>query len=73
MITQTVTITKNAMPNIIIGRRGTYDTEEVAFDISWLKEAYGDGTATVLVKRPNDASAYPVVAVMDGEHHPCAC
>lgn len=66
MITQTVTITQNTTPNIIIGRRGTYETEQVIFDVSWLKSSYGDGTATLLVKRPTDAAPYPVVTTLDG-------
>lgn len=68
MITQTVTITQNATPNIIIGRRGTYDTEQVVFDISWLAQTYGNGTAELLVKRPSDATAYPVVTTLDGNN-----
>lgn len=66
MITQTVTITQNTTPNIIIGRRGTYETEQVVFDVSWLKDTYGEGTAELLVKRPPDTTAYPVTATLDG-------
>ena len=66
MLTQTVTITQNSTPNIIIGRRNTYETQQVIFDISWLVQTYGEGTAELLIKRPKDASAYPVVAVLDG-------
>lgn len=66
MLTQTVTITQNSTPNIIIGRRSTYETQQVIFDVSWLVQTYGEGTAELLIKRPKDASAYPVVAVLDG-------
>jgi len=66
MLTQTVTITQNSNPNIIIGRRSTYETQQVIFDVSWLVQTYGEGTAELLIKRPKDASAYPVVATLDG-------
>ena len=66
MLTQTVTITQNSTPNIIIGRRSTYETQQVIFDVSWLIQTYGEGTAELLIKRPKDASAYPVVATLDG-------
>lgn len=66
MLTQTVTINQNSNPNIIIGRRSTYETQQVIFDVSWLIKTYGEGTAELLIKRPKDASAYPVIAVLDG-------
>lgn len=66
MLTQTVTINQNSTPNIIIGRRSTYETQQVIFDVSWLIKTYGEGTAELLIKRPKDASAYPVVATLDG-------
>lgn len=66
MLTQTVTINQNSNPNIIIGRRSTYETQQVIFDVSWLVQTYGEGTAELLIKRPKDASAYPVVAALDG-------
>ena len=68
MLAQTVTITQSNTPNIIIGRRGTYETEQVVFDVSWLIDTYGEGTATLLVKRPTDATAYPVSATLDGNN-----
>ena len=66
MLTQTVTITQNSTPNIIIGRRGTYETEQVVFDVSWLIDTYGAGSAVLMVHRPTDQTAYPVEAVLDG-------
>ena len=66
MITQTVTVESNKTENIIIGRRGTYGSEIIAFDMSWLIEVYGDGTAILMVKRPTDTTAYPAVTTRDG-------
>lgn len=66
MITQTVTVAEKTKQNIVIGRRGTYETEQVVFDISYLIEKFGDGNATLMVKRSADVSAYPAVTTQEG-------
>ena len=66
MITQTVTVDEKSTQNIIIGRRGTYETEEVVFDLSYLVETFGNGVATLLVRRSVDITAYPAVTTQDG-------
>lgn len=66
MITQAVTVTERNTQNIIIGRRGTYDTEQVVFDVSYLANAYGDGVAVLMVKRPVDDTAYPATTTQEG-------
>ena len=66
MITQTVTVTEKNVSNIIIGRRGTYNTEEIVFDLTYLVDAFGLGSAVLMVKRPMDNTAYPAVAEQDG-------
>ena len=67
MITQAVTVTDKGTQNIIIGRRGTYDTEQVVFDVSYLADTYGDGVAVLMVKRPVDDTAYPATTTQDGD------
>lgn len=67
MITQTVTVGKNNSQNIIIGRRGTFETEQIVFDATYLSLMYGTGTAMLLVRRPSDTSAYPAVISQDGD------
>lgn len=67
MITQTVTVTEKDTQNIIIGRRGTYDTERIVFDVSYMAQLYGDGTAVLMVKRPADTYAYEAQTTRDGE------
>ena len=61
MITQTVTVTEKGSQNIIIGRRNTYGTEVIVFDLSYLIETFGDGSAILMVKRSTDSTAYPAV------------
>ena len=61
MIVQTVTVGACTPQTIVIGRRGTYDTLQIAFDLSYLAENYGAGTAVLAVKRSQDTSAYPAV------------
>ena len=68
MVTQTVTVTERNTQNIIIGRRGTYNTEEIVFDLAPLISQFGDGTAVLLVKRSADASAYPAVTERSGSN-----
>lgn len=66
MITQTVTVNEKNTQNIIIGRRGTYNTEEIVFDMTALVEAFGSGSAVLMIKRPMDSTAYPAVTEQDG-------
>ena len=66
MITQTVTVTEKDTSNIIIGRRGTYDTEQIVFDLSYLINTFGDGAAVLMVKRSRDLTAYPATTEQSG-------
>ena len=50
---------------IVIGRRGTYDTLQVKFDLTNLAETFGDGVAVVAVKRSQDESAYPAIVTQE--------
>lgn len=68
MITQTVTVKERDSENIIIGRRGTYQTEQIVFDISYLIEAFGNGSAVLMVKRPPDEAAYPATTERSGSN-----
>ena len=68
MITQTVTVKEKGDQNIIIGRRGTCETEQIVFDITYLIETFGDGIAMLMVKRPSDTYAYPATVERDGNN-----
>lgn len=59
MLTQAVTVAAKTAENIIIGRRGTRGTEQISFDVSYLIDTFGDGTAVLMVKRPGGDAAYP--------------
>lgn len=61
MIVQNVITGACTPQTIVIGRRGTYDTMQIAFELSYLIENYGRGTAVLAVKRSQDESAYPAV------------
>lgn len=56
---------KTLAPRINIGRRGTYQTETIVFDVSKLIEKYGVGTAVLMVKRPKDTAAYPAMTTYE--------
>lgn len=61
MIISTIPASNCTPQTIVIGRRGTYDTMQIAFDLSYLVETYGNGVAVLAVKRSQDESAYPAV------------
>ena len=61
MVIQTINVNNCQPQTIVIGRRGTYNTLQIAFDLSYLVESYGNGVAVLAVKRSQDESAYPAV------------
>lgn len=65
MIISTIPASNCTPQTIVIGRRGTYDTMQIAFDLSYLVESYGNGVAVLAVKRSQDSSAYPAVVTQE--------
>lgn len=65
MIVQTINTSGCCPQTIVIGRRGTYDTIQIAFDLSYLVESYGNGVAVLAVKRSQDESAYPAIVTQE--------
>ena len=49
-----------------IGRRGENGVTKVEFDFSEWVEEFGVGVVSLLVKRPTDSSAYPVIVTLEG-------
>ena len=67
MIVSTIQTSNCTPQTIVIGRRGTYDTMQIAFDLSYLVESYGNGVAVLAVKRSQDESAYPAVTSQEDD------
>ena len=65
MVIQTINTSGCCPQTIVIGRRGTYDTMQIAFDLSYLVESFGNGVAVLAVKRSQDSSAYPAVVTQE--------
>ena len=65
MVVLNVPVNNCTPQTIVIGRRGTYDTMQIAFDLSYLVESYGNGVAVLAVKRSQDESAYPAVITQE--------
>ena len=65
MVICTVEVNEKAPQTIVIGRRGTYNTQEIVFDIGYLIDTYGAGTAVLAIKRSQDSSAYPTVVAQE--------
>ena len=66
MIIQNIVVNACTPQTIVIGRRTTYDTLQIVFDLSYLAEAYGSGAAVLVVKRSQDETAYPATVAQDG-------
>jgi hypothetical protein len=65
MITETVTTDSGAI--LLLGRQGEHGVRQVRFDLSYLIETFGEGTAILVHKRSQDLAPYIVSAVQDGD------
>lgn len=65
MLTELIAVCDSSTPKITIGRRGTYGSEQVVFNLTHLIGTYGAGSAVLMVKRPQDETAYPAVTTQD--------
>lgn len=52
---------------IALGVQGENSATVVEFDVSGLRQIYGDGTPYLFHRRPCDAAAYPVAITVDGD------
>ena len=66
LLISTIPATNCTPQTIVIGRRGTYNTQQIDFDLSYLIESYGAGVAALMVMRSQDETAYPAVVSQDG-------
>lgn len=48
---------------IDLGIRGENEARQIAFDLSWLIQNYGNGVGVILVKRATDEEAYPAANI----------
>lgn len=61
-------VTVNESVNLLdIGRQGEREARQIVFDLSWMVENFGDGTAVLMHQRSQDGLPYQVDAVQDGE------
>lgn len=67
-----IIITKITSPTVTsvidMGRQGENEAREVWFDLTWLIENYGEGTATVLCQRSKDDAPYLATITQDGKN-----
>lgn len=60
-------VTVNESVNLLdIGRQGEREARQVVFDLSWMAENFGDGTAVLMHQRSQDGLPYQVDAAQDG-------
>ena len=65
MIIATVTTDSGAI--LPLGRQGEHGVRQVRFDLSYLIETFGEGTAILVHQRSQDIAPYIVSAVQDGD------
>ena len=66
----TIPITINAgrpCERIALGRRGENEATQIVFDVSWLIDTFGAGTAQLAVIRPEEEDPYPAVVEQDDD------
>ena len=51
---------------ILLGRQGENKARQIEFDLSWLIEEYGEGTAVLVHQRSKDGAPYICTATQDG-------
>ena len=68
MIIITKITSNTVVPVINMGRQGENEAREIWFDLSWLIETYGEGTATVLHERSKDDAPYLATLTRDGRN-----
>lgn len=66
MIIQNITV-GTGDDTILLGKRGETLATQIRFDITALKETYGDGSATLFAKRSGDEVSYPVATEREGD------
>lgn len=62
-----ITVNGSANGAIPIGRQGEKGARQIVFDLSWMVERFGDGSAVLMHQRSQDGLPYQVDAVQDGE------
>ena len=66
MLNTLITINEYSYGIINIGRQGERGARQVVFDLSWMVEQFGEGTAALMHQRSQDGLPYQVDAVQDG-------
>lgn len=56
-------VSREDVPWISIGRRGTYNTQEIIFDFSVLKAEFGEGIFQLLFVRPGESESQPIANI----------
>lgn len=66
MIEVSVSTAPCAQPKILLGRQCENDAVNIVFDLSFLIDTFGEGTATLVHQRSKDSAPYIVAATQDG-------
>lgn len=62
-----ISIGNNPPVTLYLGRQGENNVKEILFDLSYLKQEFGDGSVSLVMQRPTDSEPYPVALdIVDG-------
>lgn len=62
-----ISIGNNPPVTLYLGRQGENNVKEILFDLSYLKQEFGDGSVSLVMQRPTDYEPYPVALdIVDG-------
>ena len=61
-----IAVNEFASGAIPIGRQGEREARQIVFDLSWMVEQFGEGSAVLMHQRSQDGLPYQVDAVRDG-------
>lgn len=67
MLTTNITISEESSALLILGRQGEHDVRDIVFDLSYLVDSFGEGTATLVHKRAGEEAPYLVDAVQEDD------
>lgn len=62
-----ISIGNNPAVTLYLGRQGENNVKEILFDLSYLKQEFGDGSVSLVMQRPTDYEPYPIALdIVDG-------
>ena len=62
-----IDLMKNVPFPLVLGRQGESNITQIVFDMHSLRQIYGDGVLSLVIKRPGDSTPVPVAVDVSGD------